>query len=282
MISRISSLGRGEDRLGVVARRRWWRRAGRTGAWAADSCHARAPCAGARPRRCGEAPAPPSAQVRRAAAGRTRSARSARTRVADRLAHPLAPAACGPRGSSARARRRASWRTRAGAVGRPRARRPSRSAPQRALATRAPRDRRAGRSWAPRSSGASGGSRARRRWSAGSARWCRRPGARPGTGGARARRRGRRRSARPWVSFAVETTPAGLLRRRRRGARPRARPARRRRATSLALVDVARRVGDDLAVDAHPPGAQMLLGGAARGDARVGEVLGEAHAAASP
>jgi len=43
------------------------------------------------------------------------------------------------------------------------------------------------------------------------------------------------------------------------------------------VVDVARRVGHDLAADGHAALRDQLLGGAARGDAGVGEVLGEAH-----
>jgi 23S rRNA (adenine2503-C2)-methyltransferase len=47
------------------------------------------------------------------------------------------------------------------------------------------------------------------------------------------------------------------------------------------VVDVARGVADDLAADGHPPGGDEELGLAPRGDAGVGEVLGEAHGALS-
>jgi hypothetical protein len=40
------------------------------------------------------------------------------------------------------------------------------------------------------------------------------------------------------------------------------------------LVDVSRGVGDDLPGDGDPPCCDQRLGGAPRGDARVGEVLG--------
>jgi hypothetical protein len=46
-----------------------------------------------------------------------------------------------------------------------------------------------------------------------------------------------------------------------------------------AAVDVARGVADHLVADAHAAGEHELLGGAARGHAGVGEVLGEAHGA---
>ena len=42
-------------------------------------------------------------------------------------------------------------------------------------------------------------------------------------------------------------------------------------------VDLARRIELAHAVDAHAPGAHDLGGGAPRGDAGVGEVLGKAH-----
>ncbi len=77
----------------------------------------------------------------------------------------------------------------------------------------------------PRSGGGSGGWRARRRWSAGSARCCRRRGARPDTGAARAAGTRSSTVGRPCVSRAVETTPAGLFSAyttRRSGARERA------------------------------------------------------------
>ena len=44
-------------------------------------------------------------------------------------------------------------------------------------------------------------------------------------------------------------------------------------------VDVAGGIGDDLAADADPAGGDQLLGAPPRGDAAVGQVLGEAHAA---
>ncbi len=44
------------------------------------------------------------------------------------------------------------------------------------------------------------------------------------------------------------------------------------------VVDVARRVGDDLALHLDAPGGDDLLRGPPRGDSGVGEVLGEAHA----
>jgi 23S rRNA (adenine2503-C2)-methyltransferase len=47
------------------------------------------------------------------------------------------------------------------------------------------------------------------------------------------------------------------------------------------LGDVAGRVAHDLAADRHAAAEHELLGGAARGDARVGEELGEAHRAAT-
>ena len=49
----------------------------------------------------------------------------------------------------------------------------------------------------------------------------------------------------------------------------------------VAAVDVARRVADDLAADGHAPVEDQLLGGAARGDPGVGEVLGEPHGGAT-
>ena len=45
----------------------------------------------------------------------------------------------------------------------------------------------------------------------------------------------------------------------------------------IRLPHVARRVADDLAAHRDPSGEHELLGGAPRGDARVGEELGEAH-----
>ena len=45
----------------------------------------------------------------------------------------------------------------------------------------------------------------------------------------------------------------------------------------VALPHVARRVAHDLAADRHAPGEHELLRGAPRGDARVGEELGEPH-----
>ena len=107
-----------------------------------------------------------------------------------------------------------------------------------------------GRSSRPRSADGSAGWRARRRWSAGSARWCRRPGARPDTGAAPSRRhelddgrapvrvaRGRDDAER--LVHGVERRAA----RRRRAARPST-------VTRAVLADVAGRVGDDLPVDA--------------------------------
>ena len=49
----------------------------------------------------------------------------------------------------------------------------------------------------------------------------------------------------------------------------------------VALPHVARRIADDLAADGDAPGEHELLRGPARGDAGVGEVLAEAHGAAT-
>src|SRR3954452_93115 len=49
----------------------------------------------------------------------------------------------------------------------------------------------------------------------------------------------------------------------------------------MALVDVARGIGDPRAVHGHAAGGDDLLGGAPRGDAGVGEVLGKSHVAAT-
>jgi 23S rRNA (adenine2503-C2)-methyltransferase len=49
----------------------------------------------------------------------------------------------------------------------------------------------------------------------------------------------------------------------------------------ILLPHVARRVANDVAADRHPPGEHELLGGAARGDAGVGEELGQPHGAAT-
>ena len=45
----------------------------------------------------------------------------------------------------------------------------------------------------------------------------------------------------------------------------------------VAVLHVARGIAHDLAADRHPAGEDELLGGAARGDAGVGQVLGEPH-----
>ena len=119
------------------------------------------------------------ARGRPGAAGRSATRSQLEHRVADRLAHAphLAVAAladreldhvAAPRGAPAPAR----W-------GRRRAPR-RRAAPQRAAPRPARRRRARGRSSAPRSAGGSAGWRARRRWSAGSARSSRRRAARPG------------------------------------------------------------------------------------------------------
>ena len=160
--------------------------------------------------------------------------------------------------------------------GRPRARRP-RAGGARARSLTGPRAPGRGRSSGPRSAGGSARWPARRRWSAGSGRCCRRRGGRPGTAG---RRRASTRSTtvrRPCVSFAVETTPRRLVDRPddallRARDRP---PVDRRRASVVA--DVARGVGHDLAADRHAAGADDLLRRAAGGDAGVGEVLREPH-----
>ncbi len=81
---------------------------------------------------------------------------------------------------------------------------------------------------------------------------------------------------RPWVSRAVESDADRLVQRvddPLLGARERL-PV---DLDAIALVDVARRVAHELAVDAHAPGDDQRLGGAPRGDAGMGEVLGEAH-----
>ncbi len=46
---------------------------------------------------------------------------------------------------------------------------------------------------------------------------------------------------------------------------------------AVALVHIAGRVAHQLPVDAHAPGDDQRLGGPPRGDASVGEVLGETH-----
>ena len=74
-------------------------------------------------------------------------------------------------------------------------------APQRRVARPGRRRASRGRSSAPRSAGASGGWRARRRWSAGSGRCCRRPGGRPDTGAARCAGTSSTTVGRPWVSL---------------------------------------------------------------------------------
>ena len=85
-----------------------------------------------------------------------------------------------------------------------------------------------------------------------------------------------RRAARPG-SRAVEIDPGRLVERSRPRA-ARGRPAR-RRPPRRSRLDVARRVGDDLAADRTRPAA--ISSSAARREAtpRVGEVLGEPHAA---
>ncbi len=46
---------------------------------------------------------------------------------------------------------------------------------------------------------------------------------------------------------------------------------------AVALVHIAGGIPYELAVDAHAPGDDQRLGGPSRGDAGMGEVLGEAH-----
>ena len=81
---------------------------------------------------------------------------------------------------------------------------------------------------------------------------------------------------RPCGSRAVETTPAGLLSAYttalvRRGHRP---AVDRDRILGLHVAGRDRSPG---AADGDPAGADDLLGGAPRGDAGGGEVLGESH-----
>ena len=222
-------------------------------------------------------PCAPSAQRAQLAAGR--SARAAASSTGGRPPRTCAgPGACGPRGSSARSRRRRADAPARARSGRPRARRPRAAAPARVLADRRAADLRAVGLRAPRSAGASAGWRARRRWSAGSAR-CVSASRRP-TGYRRTPRVADQLDARSGARAcrcAVETTPAGLLHRVARAARPRRARRAVDRAPASCSPHVARRVGDDLAVDAHAPGGDQRLGGAPRGDAGVGEELGEAH-----
>ncbi len=147
---------------------------------------------------------------------------------------------------------------------------------QRALPHSARRRRARGRSWGPHSAGGSAGWRARRRWSAGSARCCRRRAARRDTAAARRRARARRPSGARGCRARWRRTPSGLLHRvhdPRLGARQRA---------PVDLDAIARPTSRAGSVTispstAHTPFGDQRLGGAPRGDARVGEVLGQAH-----
>ena len=229
---------------------------------------ARQPAVPARPAAC------------RAAAGRTRRARALSTRCPT-ASTSAAPGACGPRGcviSSSPAASRRTLRGRGAAVVELDALAQLRSAGSRtgALRTTA-RGRSCGTSkdgcvsrWA---SSPSSVSRISPVVSA-----SRRP-----TGYSRAvgLRRGRRRSRRPCGVAGGRDDARGLVERVDRalvlgGAD---RPAVDR--DRVAAVDVARRVAHDLAADGHAPVEDELLGGAPRGDAGVGEVLGEAHGAAT-
>ena len=226
-----------------------------------------------------QAPVRARARARRARAGRSATRCEREHRVPDRLAHPphLALAAladrssisCAPTGAPARA-----------PSARPRARRPSRRRRSAAVADRPAADARAvglrhlvarmrqqvgelavvGQQDQAGAVGVEAPDRIQAR-AAG-----RRPGERRSAGrGCRARSRRRRRAC-------------AARRRTRRSAPGERAPV---DAHALSLADVARRIEHALAVDAHAPGGDQLLGGAARGDAGVGEVLGEAHAAAT-
>ena len=81
---------------------------------------------------------------------------------------------------------------------------------------------------------------------------------------------------RPWVSWAVETTPAGLLSTCTSSGSGATGAAVDRHAALL--VHVAGRIGHRLAVDPHAAFGDQVLGRAARGHARVCKELAESHA----
>ena len=226
--------------------------------------------ASARPVAAERQVAQPQRAERRPARAARRGARPPRTSAA--------PGACAPRGSPARAGRARAGARAPGAVSRPRARRPraAAAAPARAPAGGGPDavdPRHLERGCVSRC--ASSPSLVSR--------------SRPGGVGVEPADRVQALAAprpatttvgRPCGSFAVLDVAGRLVERVDDVAaleRDRL-PVDRDR---VAVADVARRIAHDLAADRDAAGEHELLGGAARGDAGVGEVLGEAHAAAT-